>query len=106
LNVRRSEIPAVTHIDYSARLQTVNDNNNKPYFDLITEFERITGCPILVNTSFNIRGEPIVCDPKDAFKCFMGTELDVLVVGNYFLEKKDQKKINNSKDYKLNYPLD
>jgi len=106
LNVRKSEIPAVTHVDYSARLQTVSENYNKPYFDLITEFERITGCPILVNTSFNIRGEPIVCDPKDAFKCFMGTELDILVIGNYFLEKKDQKKIKNKDDYKLNYLLD
>ena len=106
LNVRKSEIPAVTHVDYSARLQTVSENYNKPYFDLITEFERITGCPILVNTSFNIRGEPIVCDPKDAFKCFMGTELDILVIGNYFLEKKDQKKIKNKDNYKLNYLLD
>ena len=83
LNVPRSEIPAVTHVDYSARIQTVHKETNDIYHRLIRKFENITGCPVLVNTSFNVRGEPIVCSPTDAFKCFMGTELDVLVIGNF-----------------------
>lgn len=90
LNVIRSDIPSVTHVDYSARVQTVHRETNPAYYGLISEFKRLTGCPILVNTSFNVRGEPIVCTPEDAFRCFMGTEMDVLVVGNCFLEKKDQ----------------
>ena len=88
LNIKRSEIPAVTHVDYSARIQTVNQATNKPYYDLIKKFKEKTGCPVVVNTSFNVRGEPIVNTPTDAFKCFMGTELDNLVIGNCFLEKK------------------
>lgn len=90
LNVSRSTIPAVTHVDYSARIQTVHKDTNPRYYDLINKFKEITGFPILVNTSFNVRGEPIVCTPTDAFKCFMGTELDTLVVGNYYLRKSDQ----------------
>ncbi|MCW5635519.1 MAG: carbamoyltransferase [Rubrivivax sp.] len=90
LNVLRSDIPAVTHLDYSARIQTVHADTNPRYHALITEFERLTGCPVLVNTSFNVRGEPIVCTPEDAFRCFMGTELDVLVVGNCVLRKEAQ----------------
>jgi carbamoyltransferase len=90
LNVLRSEIPAVTHLDYSARIQTVHSDTNPRYHALISEFERLTGCPVLVNTSFNVRGEPIVCTPDDAFRCFMGTELDVLVVGNCYLRKEAQ----------------
>jgi carbamoyltransferase len=90
LNVPRSDIPAVTHVDYSARIQTVHEDTNPRYYALLTEFERKTGCPVLVNTSFNVRGEPIVCTPEDAFRCFMGTDLDVLAVGNCYLRKQDQ----------------
>ena len=90
LNVPRSEIPAVTHIDYSARIQTVHQETNPRYHALISRFKQKTGCPVLVNTSFNVRGEPIVCSPEDAFRCFMGTELDVLAVGNCYLRKETQ----------------
>ena len=90
LNVPRSEIPAVTHVDYSARIQTVHKDTNPRYHNLIMEFSQKTGCPVLVNTSFNVRGEPIVCTPEDAFRCFMGTELDALAVGNCYLRKTDQ----------------
>ncbi len=105
LNIKRSKIPAVTHIDYSARIQTVHRDTNPKYHALISRFKEISGCPILVNTSFNVRGEPIVCTPTDAFKCFMGTQLDALVIGNYFLTKKDQK-IELIKSYKEKYDLD
>ncbi len=90
LKVERSEIPSVTHLDYSARIQTVNGKYNKPFYDLIKSFYKKTGCPILINTSFNVRGEPIVCNIEDAFKCFMGTKLDILICENFILEKKDQ----------------
>ena len=90
LNIVRSEIPAVTHVDYSARLQTVDAASNPIFHRLLVQFKDITGCPVLVNTSFNVRGEPIVCTPEDAFRCFMGNELDVLVVGNCILKKQDQ----------------
>ena len=90
LNVPRSEIPAVTHVDYSARVQTVHADTNPRYHRLLTRFKELTGCPVLVNTSFNVRGEPIVCTPEDAFRCFMGTELDVLVVGNCVMYKREQ----------------
>ncbi|PBC11965.1 carbamoyltransferase [Mesorhizobium sp. WSM3859] len=90
LNVRRSEIPAVTHVDYSARVQTVHPDTNPLYHALISRFEALTGCPVLVNTSFNVRSEPIVCTPSDAFRCFMGTDLDMLVVGNCVLQKSAQ----------------
>jgi carbamoyltransferase len=90
LNVLRSEIPAVTHLDYSARIQTVHQDTNPRYYDLLRAFEQRTGCPIVVNTSFNVRGEPIVCTPEDAFRCFMGNELDALAVGNCYLRKQDQ----------------
>jgi carbamoyltransferase len=90
LNVPRSDIPAVTHVDYSARIQTVHKETNLKYYNLISDFYTITGCPVIVNTSFNVRGEPIVGTPEDAFRCFMGTELDFLAVGNCFLKKKDQ----------------
>ena len=92
LNVKRSSIPAVTHVDYSARIQTVNQFTNKLYFNLLSKFKDITGCPILINTSFNVRGEPIVNTPEEAFKCFMGNNLDILVIGNCYLEKKNQNK--------------
>jgi carbamoyltransferase len=87
LNVARSEIPAVTHVDYSARVQTVSAVTNPLFHRLLTQFKALTGCPVLVNTSFNVRGEPIVCTPQDAFRCFMGNELDLLVVGNCVLRK-------------------
>ena len=105
LNVKRSEIPAVTHVDYSARIQTVNKKTNKRYYDLISKFKEKTGCPVLVNTSFNVRGEPIVCTPTDAFNCFMGTELDFLVIGNCILDKKDQNP-ELKKDYTKQFELD
>ena len=92
LNIKRSSIPAVTHVDYSARIQTVSDETNPKYNRLIKKFKEITNCPILVNTSFNVRGEPIVCDAKDAFKCFMGTDLDILVCENFILYKTEQNK--------------
>ena len=100
LNLKRSAIPAVTHVDYSARIQTVHKNTNPKYHQLITKFKELTNCPVLVNTSFNIRGEPIVCSIEDAFKCFMGTELDLLVCENFVLSKKDQDQnlINNYKE--------
>lgn len=90
LNVPRSEIPAVTHVDYSARIQTVHEETNPRYYNLISAFKQLTGCPVIVNTSFNVRGEPIVCTPEDAFRCFMGTEVEVLAVGNCFLKKEEQ----------------
>ena len=105
LNIKRSEIPAVTHVDYSARIQTVNKDTNKRYHDLISKFKGKTGCPILVNTSFNVRGEPIVNSPKDAFNCFMGTELDYLVIGDCILDKNKQDP-NLKKDYKKKFELD
>lgn len=98
LNVPRSEIPAVTHIDYSARIQTVHADTNSRYHALILAFKRQTGCPVIVNTSFNVRGEPIVCTPEDAFRCFMGTEIEALAVGNCFLKKENQEPA-----LKLNY---
>ena len=90
LNIKRSEIPAVTHVDYSARIQTVDKLNNIKYYNLLNEFKKITNCPILVNTSFNVRGEPIVCTIEDAYKCFMGTNLDILVIENFIMYKSNQ----------------
>ena len=105
LNIKRSEIPAVTHVDYSARIQTVTKNTNKRYYDLISKFKEITGCPVIVNTSFNVRGEPIVNTPKDAFNCFMGTDLDYLVIGNCILDKLKQNP-NLKKNYRKQFELD
>ena len=105
LNIVRSEIPAVTHVDYSARIQTVHKDTNPKYHALISKFKKKSGCPIVVNTSFNVRGEPIVCTPEDAFRCFMGTELDVLVVGNCLLHKSDQLE-ELIQDYKNLFELD
>ena len=90
LNIKRSTIPAVTHVNYSARIQTVNFETNPKYYRLIKKFKNLTNCPILVNTSFNIRGEPIVCSIEDAFRCFMGTNLDILVCENFVLYKEQQ----------------
>ena len=105
LNVKRSEIPAVTHVDYSARIQTVHQETNPKYYNLLLHFKKGTGCPVIVNTSFNVRGEPIVNTPKDAFNCFMGTELDALAIGNCYLEKTDQV-VSSKTDYKNKYQLD
>ena len=105
LNIKRSEIPAVTHVDYSARIQTVTKNYNKRYYDLLSKFKEKTGCPILVNTSFNVRGEPIVNTPTDAFNCLMGTDLDYLVIGDCILNKKEQN-MDLKKDYIKKFELD
>ena len=105
LNVKRSEIPAVTHVDYSARVQTVSRSTNKHYFDLLKKFKDKTGCPVIVNTSFNVRGEPIVNSPTDAFNCFMGTQLDYLIIGNCILDKKKQDP-KLKKDYTKEFELD
>jgi len=105
LNVPRSDIPAVTHVDYSARIQTVHAETNPRYHALISRFKERTGCPVVVNTSFNVRGEPIVCTPEDAFRCFMGTDIEVLVVGNAMLRKEDQDPALQQ-DYKNAFELD
>jgi carbamoyltransferase len=105
LNIKRSSIPAVTHVDYSARIQTVHKETNLKYHSLITKFKEKTGCSVVVNTSFNVRGEPIVCTPEDAFKCFMGTGLDLLVVGNCILRKELQDK-SLIESYKEKYEQD
>ena len=105
LNIKRSEIPAVTHVDYSARIQTVHKDTNPKYFKLLKKFKDTTKCPVLVNTSFNVRGEPIVNTPEDAYNCFMGTELDTLVIGNCYLDKKNQNK-NFNNNYSDKFQLD
>jgi carbamoyltransferase len=105
LNVARSQIPAVTHVDYSARIQTVHADTNPRYHRLLSAFNERTGCPVLVNTSFNVRGEPIVCTPEDAFRCFMGTEIEVLVAGNCVLHKERQDPAKKL-DYKDAFELD
>ena len=105
LNVKRSKIPAVTHVDYSSRIQTVHKDTNPMYYKLLNEFNNLTGCPILVNTSFNVRGEPIVCTIEDAYRCFMGTDLDILICGNHILYKENQN-IDLLKDYKNKFNLD
>jgi len=105
LNVPRSDIPAVTHVDYSARIQTVHKETNPRYHALIQRFNERTGCPVIVNTSFNVRGEPIVGTPEDAFRCFMGTDIEALAIGNCFLHKEDQD-VKLKKDYKSAFDLD
>ena len=105
LNVKRSSIPAVTHVDYSARIQTVHKETNPKYYKLIKKFKEITDCPVLVNTSFNVRGEPIVCSIEDAFKCFMGTNLDILVCENLILYK-DKQSPDMLTDYKNKFEKD
>jgi carbamoyltransferase len=106
LNIIRSEIPAVTHVDYSARIQTVHKDDNPRYHRLIERFYEKTGCPVIVNTSFNVRGEPIVESPLDAYKCFMRTEMDNLAIGNFLFYKDKQPKFNNEIDWKKKYELD
>ena len=105
LNAIRSEIPAVTHVDYSARIQTVHRDTNPTYHGLLERFRDLTGCPVIVNTSFNVRGEPIVCTPEDAFRCFMGTDIERLVVGNAMLSKEQQNSALRQ-DYKNAFALD
>jgi carbamoyltransferase len=105
LNVPRSDIPAVTHVDYSARIQTVHRETNPRFYALIKSFKNLTGCPVIVNTSFNVRSEPIVCTPEDAFRCFMGTEIEALAVGNCFLRKEDQDP-NLKRNYATSFELD
>jgi carbamoyltransferase len=106
LQVKRSDLPAITHLDYSARLQTVNWNDKPDYYAVIAEFEKLTGCAVLVNTSFNVRGEPIVCTPKDAYRCFMRTEMDVLVLENCLLFKEEQPPWKEGKEWNHDLILD
>jgi carbamoyltransferase len=106
LNVPRSRIPAITHVDYSARVQTVHRETNPRYYDLIKHFEARTSCPVLVNTSFNVRGEPIVCSPEDAYRCFMRTEMDYLVLENFLLAKPDQPVWARDDAWKDEFELD
>jgi len=106
LNVPRSTIPAITHVDYSARIQTVEHEDNPLYHDLLLAFERLTGCPVLVNTSFNVRGEPIVCTPEHAYTCFMRTEMDYLVLGDFVLDKMEQGAFADSGAWQEEFQLD
>ena len=106
LNITRSSIPAITHVDYSARIQTVNKLDNPLYHDLILSFYQLTGCPVIINTSFNIRGEPIVCTPSDAYRCFMRTEMDYLMLGNLLMDKKLQPEFKEDRDWREEFELD
>ena len=106
VNCKRSEIPAVTHVDYSARIQTVDEKRNPYYYRLLRAFEKRTGCGVIVNTSFNVRGEPIVCTPQDAYRCFMRTEMDVLVMENIMLVKAEQPKWEEKEDWREKIALD
>jgi carbamoyltransferase len=106
LNVQRSDIPAVTHMDYSARIQTVDRETNPDYYDLIKEFEDLTGCPVLVNTSFNVRGEPIVCSPADAYQCFMRTHIDYLALGPFLVRKTSQPEWQETTQWQTQFQLD
>jgi carbamoyltransferase len=106
LNIPRSEIPAVTHIDYSARIQTVHKETNPRYHKLISKFEEKTGCPTIVNTSFNVRGEPIVCTPEDSYRCFMRTEIDILVIDNFIMHKNAQPNFEDRGNWREEFELD
>jgi carbamoyltransferase len=106
LNVPRSDIPAVTHVDYSARIQTVDGTWNRNYYALLRAFERQTGCGVLINTSFNVRGEPIVCTPADAYRCFMRTHMDYLVLGSFLLARTEQREPEEAGNWKLEFQLD
>jgi len=106
LHIRRSEIPAITHVDYSARIQSVSREDNELYHDMIAEFEKRTGCGLIINTSFNVRGEPIVCSPEHAYRCFMRTNMDYLIMGSYLLDKKQQPEVEFEDDWKKEFPLD
>ncbi len=102
----RSDVPAITHVDYSARVQSVNRETSPRYWRLIKAFEERSGCGLVVNTSFNVRGEPIVCTPEDAWRCFMFTEMDALVLGNHLLLKEDQPPLEGAEEYKAQFKLD
>ncbi|MGA8761377.1 MAG: carbamoyltransferase C-terminal domain-containing protein, partial [Candidatus Sulfotelmatobacter sp.] len=102
----RSDLPAITHVDYSARIQSVSRETNPRYWDLIQAFKKLTGYGVIVNTSFNVRGEPVVCTPDDAYRCFMRTEMDFLVVGNYIFDKKEQPKLAETSDWRTEFKLD
>jgi len=106
LNVPRSEIPAATHVDYSARVQTVHEDTNPRYYKLLKAFEAKTGCPVIVNTSFNVRNEPIVCSPEDAYRCFMRTAIDVLVLENCVVYKEDQKPLEGDTHWQEEFEMD
>ncbi len=106
LNIVRSDIPAVTHVDYSARIQTVHKETNPLYHKLISRFNEKYGCAVIINTSFNVRGEPIVCTPADAYKCFMRTNMDYLVMGNFIIEKERQAPLKQDSDWKKEFELD
>jgi carbamoyltransferase len=106
LKLSRSSLPAITHVDYSARVQTVGPRTNPRYYNLIKAFQRRTGCPTVVNTSFNVRGEPIVCTPEDAYRCFMRTEMDVLVLENQLLLNEEQPQRNQDESWKDEFELD
>ena len=106
LNVVRSSIPAVTHIDYSARIQTVNKDDNPLFYKMLAKFDAKYSCPVIINTSFNVRGEPIVCTPDDAYLCFMRTNMDYLIMGNFLIEKKVQKPLDKDIDWLKKYELD
>jgi len=106
LNIPRSQIPAITHVDYSARIQTVHADTNPRFYELIREFEKATQCAVVINTSFNVRGEPIVCTPEQAFRCFMRTEMDTLVLENFVLDKKDQKPLEEDNNWQEEFELD
>jgi carbamoyltransferase len=106
LNVVRSSIPAITHIDYSARIQTVNGDDNPLYYKMIAKLDEKYGCPVIINTSFNVRGEPIVCTPEDAYLCFMRTNMDYLIMGNCLLDKKEQKALEQDIDWRKEFELD
>jgi len=106
LNVPRSELPAITHVDYSARIQTVHPETNPRYHKLISAFKERTGCGVMINTSSNARGEPIVCTPEDAYRCFMRTEMDYLVLENFLLEKEEQPQWDSGDSWKAEFELD
>ena len=106
LRVKRSDIPAVTHVDYSARIQTIAREHNPLYYDTINSFYKKTGCPMIINTSFNVRGEPIVCSPEDAYKCFMRTQMDYLIMGNFLLDKDKQGELKENADWQKEFTLD
>jgi len=106
LNVARSDLPAITHVDYSARIQSVDPQRSPRYYKIIKAFEELTGCGVIVNTSFNIRGEPIVCRPEEAYRCFMLTDMDALVLENYICLKEDQPAMDGAEEYRRQFKLD
>jgi carbamoyltransferase len=106
INEVRSDVPAITHVDYSARVQTVSRETNAPFYDVIKAFEDLTGYGIIINTSFNVRGEPIVCTPEDAYRCFMRTEMDYLVLNSFLLDKKEQPPWTEKTDWRKDFVLD